>query len=258
VADVKTSGIRRRFWRFGLVEIGLVAVFLAAAGWTLLPSRLPAEARSLGSVYGPSRNSENYEEWIIRDFFQDARDGFFLDVGANHYRAYSNTYYLETALGWSGIAVEPLSEFESGYRLNRPRTRFRSFFVSDVSNQHAKMYLLAGGNHLVTSSDKSFTERFGSKTEELIVPTITLNDLLDGERVQKIDFMSMDIELHEPKALAGFDIGRFQPRLVCIEAHQEVRQQIIDYFTRHRYAIVGKYLRTDLHNLYFMPLTDAR
>ena len=55
----------------------------------------------------------------------------------------------------------------------------------------------------------------------------------------------MDIELAEPKALAGLDIERFRPALVCIEDHAEVRQQILDYFARHGYVGVGKYLRVD-------------
>ena len=63
----------------------------------------------------------------------------------------------------------------------------------------------------------------------------------------------MDIELWEPKALAGFSIQRFRPALACVEAHPEVRQQIIDYFVAHGYTLVGKYLRADTHNLYFMP-----
>ena len=68
--------------------------------------------------------------------------------------------------------------------------------------------------------------------------------------------MSMDIELAEPKALAGFEIERFRPSLVCIEAHAKVRQQILDYFARHHYVVVGRYLRADPQNLYFEPLTD--
>jgi hypothetical protein len=54
--------------------------------------------------------------------------------------------------------------------------------------------------------------------------------------------------------LAGFDIDRFQPTFVCIEAHPEVRQAILDYFAEHRYVLVGKYLRIDQKNLYFSPL----
>ena len=46
--------------------------------------------------------------------------------------------------------------------------------------------------------------------------------------------MSMDIELAEPQALAGFSIGRFNPSLVAVEAHPPVRQQILDYFARNQ------------------------
>lgn len=239
--------------RFGPFEVALIAAFVGFCVWAFGEIRVPDQARALAEAYGPDRNSEHYEEWIIRDFFRDKRGGFFLDVGANHYRTYSNTYYLERSLGWSGIAVEPLVAFEAEYRQHRPQTRFRPFFVSDVSNAEARLYLLAS-NPLVSSTDKSFTERYGSDAKELIVPTITLNDLLEAERVERVDFVSMDIELHEPKALAGFDIARFKPALVCIEGHLEVRQDIIDYFTRRQYALVGKYLRVDEENLYFAPL----
>jgi hypothetical protein len=86
------------------------------------------------------------------------------------------------------------------------------------------------------------------------VSTITLDDLLVAERMTHIDFLSMDIELAEPEALAGFDVRRYAPALVCIEAHPEVRQRILDYFAAAGYVPVGKYLRLDEDNLWFMPL----
>ena len=58
----------------------------------------------------------------------------------------------------------------------------------------------------------------------------------------------------EPAALRGFSIDRFRPRLACVEAHAKTRQQIIDYFVRHGYTVVGRYLRIDPANLYFTPL----
>ncbi|HEX2457475.1 MAG TPA: FkbM family methyltransferase, partial [Vicinamibacterales bacterium] len=140
--------------------------------------------------------------------------------------------------------------FEAGYVTHRPRTRFRPFFVSDQSNTNAKIYLLATSS-LVTSADKDFTARYGKDAKEVTAPTITLTDLLDSEHVASVDFMTIDIELWEPKALAGFDIERFKPTLVCVEAHPEVRQQILDYFAQHHYVVVGKYLRADAQNLYF-------
>src|SRR5439155_6979734 len=123
-------------------------------------------------------------------------------------------------------------------------SRFVPLFVSDQSDKKATMFLNRG-NSLVTSSDKTFTQRWGSKVEEVEARTITLNDLFQAEHVLKVDFLSMDIELAEPKALAGFDIERLRPRLLCVEAHPEVRQQILDYFAHHHYVVVGNDLRSN-------------
>jgi len=206
--------------------------------------------------YGPNHYSQGVEEWLIRDYFQDRRDGFFVDVGANHYKDASKTYYLESALGWSGVAIEPQQELGADYVKFRPRTKFLPFFVSDVSHETATFYILSHGSQ-IASSDPEFVKAWGKPGEVRTVPTITLNDLLDTEKVKRIDFLSMDIELHEPKALKGFDIDRFKPAFVCIEALLPVRQQILDYFTRHRYALVGKYLWLDEEDLYFEPV-DAK
>lgn len=252
---------RSRWWntrRFDLVEVVLLSLSLGFAVFLVGPRTppRPAEEVELDAKYGPGRFSENEEEWIIRDFFKDKRNGVFVDVGAGHYGSNSNTYYLERQLGWSGLAIEPLRHFEADYIKHRSRARFLPFFVSDVSDQQIKMYTL-GEMFAGSSSDPSFVARFGENAREVTVPTITLDDLLEREQVQAFDFMSMDIELSEPKALAGFSIERYRPALVCIEAHPEVRQQILDYFTRHHYVIVAKYLRVDEKNLYFTPLTGT-
>ena len=240
-----------------IAACGLVTVVALVIGNRSVPAgerdALPRGARYLAAAYGPDRYSQFAEEWIIRDFFQDRRGGVFVDVGANHYRDSSTTYYLEKNLGWSGLAIEPLAQFEADYKTHRPKTRFLPFFVSDVSDDVAKLYVL-DAHTVVSSSDKAFTERTGANPREMTVPTITLNDLLPRHGIERFDFLSMDIELSEPKALAGFDLRRFGPELVCIEAHSEVRQFILDYFARNGYVIVGKYLSADEHNLYFTPL----
>lgn len=211
------------------------------------------ELAALRSAYGPNRNSEHWEEWIVRDFFKDARGGVFVDVGANHYQRFSNTYYLETALGWSGVALEPQKKFADDWARHRPKTTFVPLFVSDVSNREATLYVT--GNDLVASSSKEFTEAFGSVTPTTATTT-TLDDVLERLGVMRIDFLSMDIEMAEPQALAGFSIERFRPRLVAVEAHPPIRQQLLDYFARHGYTPVGKYWRIDSENFWFTPLAD--
>ena len=234
-----------------LLLVGLLVAVLHPFRWKAPTSEV--ELAPFEERYGPDHQSENAEEWFIRDFFGDRRDGVFLDVGANHPKEFSKTWYLEKRLGWSGVAVEPLKQFEAAYASERPRTKFRSFFVSDTSDAAAKLYVISG-NTLVSSSDPQFTNAFGKVDRVDTVPTITLDDLLAREGVTRIDFMNMDIELHEPIALKGFDIDRGKPTLVCIEGLLPVRQQILEYFTRHGYVLVGKYLRADQENLYFTPL----
>lgn len=204
--------------------------------------------------YGPGRFSRNREEWIVRDVFGDRREGIFVDVGANHYRDESNTYYLESVLGWSGVAVEALAEFGSDYVKHRPRTKFVAMFASDTDSGAVPFFVPTDQpQRLYATQDGAFVGREGHQVAEIVVPTTTLNAVLQQAGIEKIDFLSMDIELSEPKALAGFDIKRYQPALVCIEALAAVRQEILDYFQQNDYVVIGKYLRADTQNLYFRP-----
>jgi FkbM family methyltransferase len=202
--------------------------------------------------YGPKHFSERNEEVVIRHFFHDRRAGFFLDVGAYHYKTGSNTYYLEKYLDWGGIAIDANGEFAQGYVENRPKTRFYNFFISDKSDEMAEFYIVRDPGHLTKSTAvPGFVA--GRKTEEVKVPTITLNDLLARLAVPKIDFLNIDIELWEPHALAGFDIDRYRPDLVCIEAHRQVRDEILAYFRAHGYVRLDEYFLYDQRNWYFTP-----
>ena len=245
----------RRRWRPDSIELLVGGLFLFAIFQVRANQRVPSPEElnpligPFANRYGPSNNSQHGEEWLIRDFYQDRRGGVFVDVGANHYQKFNNTYYLDVMLGWTGIAIEPQTQFAADYVTFRPNTRFRSWFVSDQSDQQAKLYTRRN-NSLVASGDRGFTELYGG-VKEITVPTISLNDLLRAEKIERFDFLNMDIELWEPKALAGFDIKRFRPSLVCIESHAQVMQQILDYFAANGYVVVAKYLRVDVYNLYF-------
>lgn len=241
--------------RFDVTEVVLIVVLALLAGGLLASSMqrsyLSAEFEWLERAYGPGRQSQYLEEWVVRDFFRGRRQGVFVDVGAAHHQQFSNTWYLERELGWSGVAVDAQREFAEGYPEHRPRTVFRTFFVSSTSSERVRLFL--NDVRWVASSKQDFTGRWGELVESREVATITLNDLLRAEGIEAFDFLSMDIELAEPGALAGFDLERFKPRLVCVEAHPEVRQEILEYFAMRNYVLAGKYVRVDDRNLWFVP-----
>ena len=258
-----SPGERVMLFGVGLPVIGLL-LFMAGerrgVDRAVLLQRGEADVvvRALAAKYGPARNTDGLEEWIVRDFFHDRRGGIFVDVGANDYKHSSNTYYLETELGWSGLAIEPQTKYAEGYRRYRPRTTLVPMIVIDHSEPDAILYVPTSGNKAIASVSRDFAESEGASVEAIHVPAVSLDDLLDTTGTTQIDYLSIDVELAEPLALAGFSIDRFKPRLVSIEAHEPVRQQILDYFARHDYVVIGRYLRADTHNLYFRPLTSER
>lgn len=199
--------------------------------------------------------SQNDEELIIRDFFDDRRGGFFLDVGSFHWEDLSTTCFLERYLGWQGIAIDAQAEFAEGYKKYRPKTKFFSYAVTDHSGDTLKLYLTGG----TSSLNPAWYKYFLKKDQEdkppaaVDVPTITLNDLLEKNGVTKIDFLSMDIEGAEPPALAGFDIDKYKPELVIIEPTTDTRDPILAYFKAHGYERIDKYLERDKQSWYFRP-----
>ena len=207
--------------------------------------------------YGLDKFSQGPEEWLIRDFFSDMRNGVFLDVGAYDATRWSNTYRLEHDLDWSGIAIDAIREFETGYRRFRPHSRFVVAFVAD-RNAGVETLHLNLDEPPTSSGTDAFTRRLTKKTVARQLAVRTLDGILQENHVDRIDLLSMDIELGEPMALQHFSIDRYRPRLAVIEAHGQTRQAILDYFTRARYTVVGRYLHVDTQNLYFAPLDAGK
>ncbi len=198
-----------------------------------------------------AKASWHFEDWFIRDFFTGKRGGYFVDVGAGHFGNGNNTYALEKALEWRGIAIDALERYRPDYETHRPMTKFFCNYVSDRSTGKKDFYV----TNIPGMSSGVIKNPAGGGIEATIeVPEITLNQLLDGEGVKKIDFLSMDIEGAEPAALRGFDIKRFQPALVCIELtdrKSDKKEFVEGYFANNGYVKIELWSRIDRYNTYF-------
>ena len=203
------------------------------------------------------RYSQFDEELVIRDFFQDRKGGFFLDVGSAQPDTMSTTYYLEKHLGWSGIAVDALARYAPAYKELRPRTAFFSYIVTDHAGTKDKFYIVPGAPGLSSTEEGRVFRGTKLFQQEVEVPTTTLDLLLERNGVEKIDFLSMDIEHGAPKALAGFDIEKYQPELVCIEHswehNREYNDALLGWFDAHGYEKLDRYEAFDSINWYFTP-----
>lgn len=231
-----------------LARLGCVLGCVAAL--SVCACQSPASFDILAS--GTKLYSQHDEELIIRHFFHDERGGTFVDVGCWDWREGSTTLYLEDHLSWSGLAVDAQPQLKDGYERHRPRTRFFNFIVSERSGDAGHLYVA----DQISSVHADHAERFGAQwyqDQPLEVPTITLNDLLERNNIDRIDLLSMDIEGSEPTALAGFDLRRYRPRLVVIEAAPHVQDLITRYFEDREYERIDAYLERDSVNWYFKP-----
>ncbi len=203
------------------------------------------------------RYSQHDEELMIRYFFQDKRDGVFLDVGCAWPIRNSTTFFLEQHLNWSGIAVDALAEYGDAWALNRPRSTFLNYAVSDRSGGTITFYR-GSGTGVSSIYEEHTVERTNKPPVPVEVEVKTLNDLLETAGVDTINFMSMDIEGAEPLALAGFDIERFAPELVCIEGRwSENAPKIREYFEAHSYELLEEYNVYEKANWYFRRQPDV-
>lgn len=211
-----------------------------------LPKKVDLAA--LHALYGEALYSQDDEETLIRAFFADRRGGFFVDVGAGDPIRHSTTYYLEKHLGWSGIAVDAIAEYAEAYTKERPATRFFTYFAGDKSDIAHDFFV---------SDDRNFSSATGSDPrggvyQKRKVTTIALDDLLKREKVDHLDLLSMDIEGSEPLALAGLDVARYRPELVCVEiSSPEIGRTIAEYFALRGCREVSAYRAIDGINRYY-------
>ena len=263
----------RKGVRLRSVLLGSVAIIVLAAGGSVMAAdryfkRLHCTVsegsvddvclrrNELRAALGPTVYSQYDEELLVRDFFADARGLFFVDVGAGHYRDMNMTFFLEEQRGWRGIAVDANPSFAKGYADHRPGTRFFAYFVSDKP-EAGRPFFLDDAVWALGSGDKNYLGEAGADAglhvHEISVPSITLDALLERERVTNVDFLSMDIEQGEPAALAGFDINRWHVQLACIEMQTAVAPAIRDYMQKHGYVAVTHNADLDKINTYFAP-----
>jgi len=175
--------------------------------------------------------SQSGEDCLLWQFFGERKSGFYVDVGAFDGVLFSNTLSFEEQ-GWSGICVEPLATFYNLCRQARPNsTCLNLACVADKNVQTVRLYterlgLFSGTQgHRVADVQSAYQVQGLSFTgfDQTVVPALTLDAILYEYAVpgQEIDFVSIDVEGTELDVLRGFDLARFCPRVVVVEANSD-------------------------------------
>jgi hypothetical protein len=69
--------------------------------------------------------SQALQDLFVISILKNKKNGYFLEIGANHPIAGNNTYILEKEYGWKGLMIEYDSSFEQLYKDLRPNSIYR-------------------------------------------------------------------------------------------------------------------------------------
>jgi FkbM family methyltransferase len=168
------------------------------------------------------------EDKVLAHIFARTGKGTCLEVGANDGISLSNTYYFEQ-LGWRCILIEPNHDCCNKIRGSRRASLFEC--AASGKEGSAVLHVGSGGDDVYSSLDIEQLAANRDRYKPVVVPTRTIDSMLEEAGVESLDFATIDVEGHEGQALQGFSLDRWKPHLVLIEdngdmANGEVEQHM--------------------------------
>ena len=204
-----------------------------------------------GTHQPPEARSQNGEDTLLWDILHDAEPGFFIEAGAFDGYTFSPSWAFECA-GWSGLLIEPIPERAAECRSMRPRSRVAEAALTRPGDANTTTLTVVDSFQMLSYTDPTpphdeRLERAGAVTRSVSVRTATLDQLLE-EHDGPIDFVVLDVEGNEQAVLEGFDLHRWQPRVLLIEDNSAGRDRSVErYLQPHGYTCAGTFFGSDLY-----------
>ncbi len=166
------------------------------------------------------------DRFVHENYFFFLKNGIFVDIGAHDGVSLSNTYFFEKEMGWTGICVEPMPEIFKLLKANRDAVCVQGCISDQVGS---KRFLQISGpvemlSGLMDKYDPRHLERIdrellrdGGYSEIIDVKCYLLNDLLEEQGIDHVNFLSIDTEGGEFEILSSIDFSRVQVDVITVE-----------------------------------------
>lgn len=177
--------------------------------------------------------AEEAEKESIRAYFNNKTGGIFVEVGANEPDApESQSWHLETRLGWTGLLVEPIPFLAEKARQTRPNAVICQNACTSP-DKVGKLQLLIPNNsgEQITghaSIEANIDEHNYTDFDHIDVEAVTLDSLCTTHHIGPIDLLSIDVEGAELEVLQGANLAATRPQLILLEDKHL-------YLSKHRF-----------------------
>ncbi len=182
------------------------------------------------------------EDVALEMFLGNKRNGFYVDVGAFHPVALSNTYDLYARLNWRGINVEPNSENIDLFKKLRPRDINVNAAIGSAEGYCNYYRFETATFNTISQTQADQLKKQGLPCVAQKIRVLPLAKML-AERLpagQDIDLMSIDCEGNDMEVLASNDWNKYRPQLVLVEDHsEEMVTPVVNYMKNVGYKMVN-------------------
>ena len=181
--------------------------------------------------------ADNGEDIIIQGLFNHKKDGFYIDVGCYHPIRASLTHLLYKK-GWRGVNIDISKDTINLFNIARPNDKNINIGVADKEGED----FYYQSSHINQANSFKFYEN----VEKVKVQITTLNNIIENLEIKKIDFLNIDVEYKDFKALQGLNLNNVRPSLIAIEDNDAydiadvTNSDIYKYMTNNKYFLYSK------------------
>lgn len=162
--------------------------------------------------------AQNWEDVVLWRVLKNIEHGVYVDVGAADPVVDSVTKAFYDR-GWSGINIEPMSEYHAALVTARPRD---VNVLAGAGSESGQLTLHGfAGTGLSTFVNEVADVVSAQRTDqESVVEIRRLDDILDASLTpaDDIHFLKIDVEGFEPDVLLGLDLSVWRPWILVVEA----------------------------------------
>lgn len=173
------------------------------------------------------------DQFVHENFFWETKSGIFVEIGAHNGITYSNTYFFEKEMGWTGICAEPIPEVYTQLAANRnciciqgcitdhsgPAEFVRVFSPLVNCEMLSGIFDKYDPRHIARVQFEIFL--YGGKYEIIEVGCYLLMDVLKKNQITHVNFLSIDTEGGEFDILESIDFDHCKIDVITVEDNYE-------------------------------------
>ena len=166
-----------------------------------------------------SYSQSGQDIFLNEHIFKGFKNGTFVDVGAYDGKEGNNTLFFEENFNWTGINIEPLPSVFEKLKINRPKCINMNVAIDKEDNQEKDFIENQGYTAMLSGLKEHYDTRhlerldrenkeYNVKSQTIKVKTRRLHSILEEKKIDRIHYLSIDVEGAERAVLGTIDFSK--------------------------------------------------